>query len=449
MTAANPPSADTHPKHVHAKALAINLDPTTYGSFAEIGAGQEVARWFLRVGAAAGTVAQTISAYDKTFSDETYGAGTRYVSKERVVAMLDYEYGLLLNRLGATRDPQTRFFAFADTVAARDYRGDNDQHGWLGVRFQAAPGEPPSDLLIHINLRDPTAQLQQEAIGVLGVNLLYAAFYQRGSREEMLAGVFDGLSIERIELDVIEVNGPGFAGADARRACLETLRRRMCHAVVFDRDGKVVEPSAVLRKRPLIVGRRRFEAVGSIFPDAVRASEARLTSEGVPLGRGPVAILELSIRPAGGRAPQGDDRERLLPAVESARASSIVMVSNFSETYLLVEYLRRYSTEPIRLIAGASNLALLMAAEFYNALPGRLLEGLGRLLTSNVKIYVQPMPKALFDAGLTGLAERVEATSDPVTADTMRFKPPVEQLYRYVRDSGWVVPLTPGEAIGE
>jgi hypothetical protein len=206
----------------------------------------------------------------------------------------------------------------------------------------------------------------------------------------------------------------------------------------------VVEPAAVLRKRPLIVGRRRFEAVGSIFPDAVRASEARLASEGMPLRRGPVAILELSIRPAGGRAPQGDDRERLLPAVESARASSIVMVSNFSETYLLVEYLRRYSTEPIRLIAGASNLALLMAAEFYNALPGRLLEGLGRLLTSNVKIYVQPMPKALFDAGLTGLAERVEATSDPVTADTMRFKPPVEHLYRYVRDSGWVVPLTPG-----
>src|SRR5687768_1465711 len=143
---------DAHPTNVHAKALAVNLDPTTYGSFAEIGAGQEVARWFLRVGGAAGTVAQTISAYDKTFSDETYGAGTRYVSKERVVAMLEHEYRLLLERLGPTCDPNTRFFVFADTVAARNYHGDNEQHGWLGIRFQAAPGGEPSDLLIHVNL---------------------------------------------------------------------------------------------------------------------------------------------------------------------------------------------------------------------------------------------------------------------------------------------------------
>src|SRR5688500_9180638 len=252
-TAAQQSSSDAHPTHVHAKALAINLDPTTYGSLAEIGAGQEVARWFLRVGGAAGTVAQTISAYDKTFSDETYGAGTRYVSKERVVAMLDYEYGLLLNRLGPSRDPQTRFFVFADTVAARNYHGDNEQHGWLGIRFQAAPGGEPSDLLIHVNLRDPTAQLQQEAIGALGVNLIYAAFYQRTSRGDVLSGAFDGLSIDRIEVDVIEVSGPAFPDADPRRACLEALRRGMCHAIVFDTAGRIAEPAAVLRKRPLVV----------------------------------------------------------------------------------------------------------------------------------------------------------------------------------------------------
>jgi hypothetical protein len=437
-----PAPPDTHPTNVHAKALAVNLDPTTYGSFAEIGAGQEVARWFLRVGGAAGTVAQTISAYDKTFSDETYGAGTRYVSKERVVAMLEHEYRLLLDRLGPTRDPNTRFFVFADTVAARNYRGDNEQHGWLGVRFQAAPGEPPSDLLIHVNLRDPTALLQQEAIGLLGVNLIYAAFYQRGSRDQFMAGAFDGLSIERMELDVIDVSGPAFPEADARRACLAALRRRMCHAIVFDQGGKVVEPSAVLRKRPLIVGRKRFEAVGSVFPDTIRASKAQLAREGLPLGRDPVSILELSIRPAGSPAPQGDDADRLLAAVDGARGTGAVLVSDLGETYQLVEYLRRYSTEPIRLVAGASNLARLMAAEFYGSLPGSLLEGLGRLLASNVKVYVESMPKSVFDAALSGLAERVEATSDPVTADTIRFKPPGEYLYRYVRESQWVVPLT-------
>jgi hypothetical protein len=442
-TAAPPSSSAAHPSNIHAKALAVNLDPTTYGSFAEIGAGQEVARWFLRVGGAAGTVAQTICAYDKTFSDETYGAGTRYVSKERVVAMLEHEYALLINRLGPTRDPKMRFFVFADTIAARNYRGDNDQHGWLGIRFQAAPGEPPSDLLIHVNLRDPTAQLQQDAIGILGVNLVYAAFNQRSSGEAFLAGAFDGLSIDRIELDVVDVSGPGFAGADARRACIAALQRGMCHAIVFDRDGKVVEPSAVLRKRPLIVGRRRFEPVGAVYPATIRASRAQLACEGIMLGREPVPILEVSIRPVGAPASEDFDEDWLMAAVESARGAGVVMVSNFAETYLLVEYLRRFSTEPIRLLVGASNLARLMAAEFYTALPGRLLEGLGRLLASNVKIYVESMPKAAFDASLKGLAEGVKATSDPVTAETMHFEPPVAHLYDYVRESQWVVPLKP------
>ena len=162
-------SADTH-----SRALAINLESSIYGTFAEIGAGQEVARWFLSVGAASGTVAQAISAYDKTVSDDTYGAGTRYVSKERLLAMLDHEYQLLLSRLAKERGSGTRFFVFADTVATRNYQGTNEQHGWLGFRFQADPGCPPNDVLLHITLRDPTAQLQQQAIGTLGVNLIYA-----------------------------------------------------------------------------------------------------------------------------------------------------------------------------------------------------------------------------------------------------------------------------------
>ena len=196
------------PSDTHGKALALNLEGLHYGTLAEIGAGQDVARWFLGVGAASGTVAKTISAYDKTVSDHIYGAGTRYVSKERLQAMLDWEYRLLLERLTTSRGENKRFFVFADTVAARNYQGTNEQHGWMGIRFQTEPGSDPSDILLHVNLRDRAAVLQQQAVGILGVNLIYAACRQRSNRDVFLAGLFDQLSIEKIEIDVIQLEGP-------------------------------------------------------------------------------------------------------------------------------------------------------------------------------------------------------------------------------------------------
>src|SRR5271163_4969786 len=247
---------------VHAKALAINLEASHYGTFAEIGAGQEVARWFLSVGAASGTVAQAISAYDKTVSDDTYGAGTRYVSKERLLAMLDHEYQLLLARLAEARGAHTRFFVFADTVATRNYQGTNEQHGWLGMRFQAEPGGPPNHILLHINLGDPHAELQQQAVGALGVNLIYAAYHQRSSPEEFLTGLFDGLSRARIGIDVLELSGPVFKGVDSRLWSIDMLRRGMAEALVFDSKAQLVEPSTPLRKRPLVVQRTMLENPG-------------------------------------------------------------------------------------------------------------------------------------------------------------------------------------------
>ncbi len=275
-TPARPQSTD-----IHAKALAINLEDSYYGTFAEIGAGQEVARWFLSVGAASGTVAQAISAYDKMVSDDTYGAGTRYVSRERLLAMLDHEYQLLLARLGKVRGANTRFFVFADTVATRNYQGTNEQHGWLGVRFQADPQDQPSQILLHINLGDPTAQLQQQAIGTLGVNLVYAAFHQRSSPESFLTGLFDDLSIERLEIDVLELTGPVFAGADTRLWCLDLLRKGMCRALVFDTNSQVVEPSTPLHKRPLIVQRTLGGRPGPSVAKSFQACRPE-----VPGGRG-------------------------------------------------------------------------------------------------------------------------------------------------------------------
>src|SRR5215470_16338281 len=186
----------------HQKALNLNLDATKFGSFAEIGAGQEVARWFLAVGAASGTVAKTISAYDKEVSDDLYGPGVRYVSKERLEAMLDSEWAQLLKQLEKTRGPQTRFFSFVDTVAARNYAGTNEAHGWVGLRLQLEPQGKPNDIVLHINMRDPSNPLQQEAVGIFGVNLIYAGFHQLQAKESFLQGLAQGLE-KRIEIDYV------------------------------------------------------------------------------------------------------------------------------------------------------------------------------------------------------------------------------------------------------
>src|SRR5215475_7114799 len=188
----------------HHKALMLNLDPSTFGSFAEIGAGQEVARWFLIVGAASGTVAKTISAYDKEVSDDLYGSGSRYVSRQRLEAMLENEWAQLLKQLEESRGSHTRFFSFVDTVSARNYTGTNDPQGWIGLRFQSEPGGPANDILLHVNMRDPSNLLQQEAVGILGVNFIYAAFYQLATMESFFGGLAQDIVRQRIEIDFVD-----------------------------------------------------------------------------------------------------------------------------------------------------------------------------------------------------------------------------------------------------
>src|ERR1700735_4745364 len=217
----------------HHKALTLNLDPSTFGSFAEIGAGQEVARWFLLVGAASGTVAKTISAYDKEVSDDLYGTGSRYVSKQRLEAMLDNEWNQLLTQLKTTRGVRTRFFCFVDTVSARNFSGTNESHGWVGLRFQLQPGGPPNDILLHINMRDLSNALQQEAVGILGVNLMYAAFYDMQSTESFLESLVQDVTPERIEIDYVDLRGPAFESWDRRALQVHLVRAELAEAVFF------------------------------------------------------------------------------------------------------------------------------------------------------------------------------------------------------------------------
>ena len=429
-------------RDAHGKALALNLDVSIYGTLAEIGAGQEVARWFLRVGAASGTVAKSVSAYDKMVSDDIYGAGTRYVSKERLLAMLDCEYKNLLDQLNQARGKDTRFFVFADTVATRNYQGTNQQHGWLGIRFQTEPGSQPSQMLLHVNLRDSTAQLQQQTIGILGVNLVYAAFHQRSDIESFLAGLFDELSIARIEIDVIEFNGPAFADQDARAWCLALLRRQMTHAVVFDSQGKVVEPSSVLRKRPLLVMRGRFSHPELFDPGLFQAASQQLLAEGTPFERQPATLLEMTIhhvsRDETLAAPE------MLSCIQQLTPRGFVIVTDYPETYLLSDYLRRHSTEPVRFIMGVAAAAKTLHEAFYQTLPGALLEGVGRLLATNVKLYVAPMPREAFNAALGDLSGTLmvkESGKSLVTLDDLMPSVPGLHLFEYLRSSGRIVAL--------
>jgi hypothetical protein len=431
-----------HPSDAHAKALAINLDGSIYGTFAEIGAGQEVANWFLRVGAASGTVAQSICAYDKGFSDHRYGKGTRYVSRDRLVAMLDCEYATLLGQLKETRGATTRFFTFADTVAAKSFKGDNEQHGWVGVRFQAEPGGTPNDILLHVGLRDGTADQQQAALGVLGVNLVYGAYHRSTTPDLFLGGLFEGLSIDRVEVDVIELGGPLFAGIDARTWCLQALRRGMCHAVVFDSNGMPVEPATPLRKRALIVERGRFEVIASYQADMLRAADQALRGEDGAPKRETASIAEMTLRDATGAAPPGD--AELLARVDRLAQLGTVVVSDLGPYYLLIGYLRRYTADPIRVVLGVPAMANLLAERFYDALPGSLLEGLGKLLDQDVKIYIYPVPRDATRAALgEEVASRVLAPgpSPIVTADDLLPTPPLDILLRYLRAAGWVVPI--------
>jgi len=425
----------------HRRALAVNLDPSVYGVFAEIGAGQEVARWFFRVGGAAGTVAKTISAYDMTFSDAIYGKSGRYVSRDRVEAMLAYEYRLLHERLSADRAATTRYFVFADSIAARNYAGTNECHGWLGMRFQKDPQSQPSEILLHVNLLEPSNLLQQQSLGILGVNLVYSAFYERQTPEQLLKSFFADLSINRLEIDVVEFSGPAFGDFDARKVGMLLVRNGYGNAVLFH-NGQLTQPTDIIRKKPMILVRGVFRTENTVEVELMHAAVGQLGAESGSLEREPSPLFEMSVRPIHGEVPAD---EELLRRVERLNNLGMpVAVTRFSESYRLTEYFRRYTKEPMRFAMGASTIVEIFQTA-YGDLIGGLLEALGRLLAENVKIYVFPMPAAIFrkrlaDAGLDARLFCADG-GDAVTARHIRLPPPIGHLYTYLLESGWVVPV--------
>jgi hypothetical protein len=381
----------TEPKlTTNQKALKVNLDPIRYGTFAEIGAGQEVARWFFKVGAAAGTISKSISAYDMAVSDAIYGRCKRYVSRERLHSMLDYEHKLNLERLRPTRGDATAFFAFADTVAALNYEGTNECHGWMGVKYQTHPRDEDSQIIIHVRMLDRENSLQQEVLGIVGVNLLYGAFFLHHKPDLMLESLLDNLSTERIEIDMVEFSGIEFRHVDNRVMSLKLVQLGLSSAAMFGPSGEVLQPSEVLRKRPILVERGSFRPVTKVNIDMVRSAHERFAVE---LAVEPYSIVELMEITMRNLLSEGkiDLNDFLARADLLSAAGKTVLISDYFEYYRLAAYLARYSTEPIAVTMGTGSLQDLFQEQYYSKLEGGILEAFGKLFTKNLRIYIYPL----------------------------------------------------------
>jgi hypothetical protein len=436
----------TNEKHdTHQRALSLNLDVTIFGSFAEIGAGQEVARWFLRVGGASGTVAKTISAYDKEVSDHLYGIGTRYVSKPRLQAMLNSEWEQLLGQLQASRGANTKFFSFVDTISARNYAGTNDCHGWMGLRFLTQPSGTPSDVILHMNLRDSTNVRQQEAVGILGVNLIYAAYHASGSVGDFLSSVFAGLGLQRVEIDCVELKGPAFESWDRNELHAFLVAGRYAESVVFPADKQLVPPNELLYKRALVLAPGRFDNVAQLHADLIQDTLAQLPEEELQESRGGLGLFCLSI--GGAERTEVPVKGIVEHVRELHNLGYGVMLFRAQELYTMSAYVNRYTKSRIHFAIGLTVLARVFE-DRYKDLAGSLLEGIARLFTQNVRLSVYPMSaedvqRRVKVAGLTGWTWK--ETDGMVTADNLHPSEPLNSLYQYLLLSGLILPGKPGE----
>jgi hypothetical protein len=404
------------------KALAINLDPQIYGSFAEIGAGQDVAANFFKAGAAAGTVAKTMSAYDMTFSDAIYGVQQtrRYVSEPRLIAMLEREYGLLIERLAAQRGNTTTFFAFSDTMSALNYHKTNDGHGWMGVRFQLEPNGEYNDVVLHVKLLDNDNNMQQQAVGTLGVNLIYACYYYHDNPPLFLLSLMDELSKDRLQIDMIRFEGPNFKKVDNRLMSLHLVKYGFSDAAVFGPDGKNQQPSEVLYKKHIVVIRGRFRPIINVHLDMLNTGVKQFMQEPDVDAKNVVVITELTLQSLKERnadeSAEIDEKDFLDRVDILCSLGQTVLISNFHEYYKLVSYLSKITILKLGVVLGFPNLEYIFSEEHYKELPGGILESFATLFSRKVKLFIYPTLR------------------DGVIWNCLRFNPPAHliDLYRYL-----------------
>lgn len=426
------PKTDRKNLGTQQKALAINLNPRKYGAFAEIGAGQEVVRWFFQVGGASGTIAKSISAYDMTVSDAIYGPSPRYVSRERLETMLDYEYALLLERLGADRGEDTDFFVFADTVAARNFHGTNECHGWMGIKYQATPGAEPSQIVVHVRMLDKDNVSQQQALGIIGVNLIYGAFTHFASPDDLMNSLLDNLSADRIEVDMIHFSGPEFRSIDHRLMSLKLVQLELSDAAMFSATGEVLQPSEVFYKKPILVERGSFRPVTHVNVDMLHSAYQQFAHHIAARdwgGKAPeiVSVMELTmrnLRETGGEHGDIDYTDFLARADVLASTGATVLISDYFEYYRLAAYLRRYTKMPIGITMGIPSLIELFDEKYYEHLQGGILESFGRLFKNDLRLYVYPFLD--------------EAARQLVTVQKLKVSPDLQGLYEHLVENGYI-----------
>jgi hypothetical protein len=407
------------------KALQINVDAKRYGTFAEIGAGQEVARRFFLVGGAAGTVAKTMSAYDMTFSDAIYGPADRYVSRVRLNTMLDHEYDLLVERLDKKLGSERTFFVFAETVAARSFKQHNESHGWLGVRFQSQPRGEPSQIIVHVRMLDEANVDQQEALGVVGVNLLHAAFYQ-SKPERLISCLHENLAPGRMQVDLIKFSGPAFAKIDNRLMNLQLVSQGLTDAVMFTANGEMVQPSEILHKKAILIERGSFRPVTYATNDMLEGARRQFLKETGCSEKDLVVLMEMTLENllAEGQLNHADFLQRVDILGALGRT---VLISKFGEYYRLAAYLSRYTTKMIGLVMGVPTLHEIFDEKYYLNLEGGILEALGRMFKHGLKLYVYPMID--------------EKTGKVLTAIQTQVAPNLRSLFQYLIDNRYIAEI--------
>jgi hypothetical protein len=411
----------------HQKALQVNLDARKYGSFAEIGAGQEVVRWFFRVGGASGTIAKSMSAYDMTVSDAIYGPCERYVSRQRLQTMLDHEWDLQIERLDAKRGEDTEFFVFADTVSARNFAGNNEAHGWMGVKFQTAPHAEPDQVVIHMRLVDKDNLSQQEALGILGVNLIHSALYLCEMPEALMESLLDNLSIERLEIDMIKFAGPSFTKVNHRLMALKLVQLGLSNAAMFSSEGEVLQPSEALYKRPILVERGSFRPVTHVNVDMIDCAGEQFKNDPDVDGERVVRLFEITMTNLWATKTESgeiDYADFLARADILAATGATVLVSNYFEYFRLAAYLSRFSKQKIGITMGVPSVKDLFDEQYYTTLEGGILESFGRLFKNDLKLYVYPY--------------KDPQSGQLVTLQKLKVAPHLQNLYEHLMENGLI-----------
>lgn len=414
------------------KALRINLNKDIYGTFAEIGAGQETVRHFFRAGGASGTIAKAMSAYDKNFSDAIYGIedDKRYVTEARLRKMLIHEVNLMEQRIPRDDNPNRIFFSYANTVATIDFAKQYKGHGWVGIKFQVVPEGEYSEIVLHIRFKENDARLQQETLGKLGTNLIYGAFYKYNQPRKLLRYLYDHLEKDQLEIDTINFSGPVFKDVDNRLMSLQLVKNGMTDAVMFSPDGNNVLPARVLYKKNILALRGSFRPVTKVNMDMYEKSYEMFIKENKVEKENTQVIFEITLSNlrAEGEIDEQDfmDRARLLCSL-----GQTVLISNFQEYYKLVEYFSQYTKERMGLTMGVSNLVDIFDEKYYRHLSGGILEAFGKLFYKDLRVYLYPMQNE--DGSLTN-------------SENLKVHPRMKELYKFFKYNGKVVDITDFDA---